>query len=353
MHMVARLQVSASRHRCGAGGTAAGKEEVNSYSITAAFDPKLTVATGRERPEADLLNSGWRGYKGAMQRPNHVGRFTRLGAMAGDAQPVWPANRSYVKVLARFTTTNELAKLGEHDVEVRRDLESVAPHISRLLNIGLEFYNHDKDWVHLKNEEDFRFIVRVPAGKRYKVEAVYSTGRDMAMYMGSSLLEINTDFGRYPTLTSVVEHFKDSWVYGGYPPEILEEAKKVCTDHGIELWSVGQMITLFNRQERLLEAVRSTLEMLKRSDLYREENGEIIVKKEANITLSGVSGSSININSAGATATVKTSYQQPAVFDELIAAVKTQGFDGKTEGELLKNVEDLAVGHKEGPFREA
>lgn len=238
-------------------------------------------------------------------------------------------------------------------MEVRRDLESVAPHISRLLNIGLEFYKHDKDWVHLKNEEDFRFIVRIPAEKRYKVEAIYSTGRDMAIFMGSSLLEINTDFGRYPTLNSVVEHFKKSWVYGAYSPEILEEARQVCTDHGVELWSVGQMITLFNRQESLLEAVRSTLEMLKRSDLYKEENGEIIMKKETSITLSGVSGSSININSAGATATVKNTYQQPAVFDDLIAAVKTQRFDEKTEGELLKNVEELAVGHKEGRFRDA
>lgn len=238
-------------------------------------------------------------------------------------------------------------------MEVRQDLESVASHISRLLSIGLEFCNRDKDWVHLKNEEDFRYIIRIPEGKRYKVEAVYSTGRDIAMFMGGSLLEINTDFGRYPTLTSVVEHFKDTWVYGGYSPKILEEAKQICSEHGVELWSVGQMITLFARQERLLEAVRSTLEVLKRSDLYREENGEIIVKNDASITLSGVSGSSINIHSAGATATVKTTYQQPAVFDELVAAVKAQGFDEKTEGDLLKNVKDLTIGHKDGRFREA
>lgn len=266
---------------------------------------------------------------------------------------MWSANSSYVKVVAWFTRANEPAKLGEQDVKVRQDLESVAPHISRLLNIGLEFYNHDKDWVHLKNEEDFKLIFRLPSEKRYKVEAVYSTGRDMAMYMGSSLLEINTDFGRYPTLTSIIEHFKESWVYGGYSPEILDEAQKTCTDHDIELWSVGQMIKLFLRQEKLLEAVRSTFEMLKRSDLYREENGEIILKNEASITVSGVSGSSININSAGASATVKTSYLQPAVFDELIAAVKAQEFDKKTEGELLDNVENLVAGHKEGRFQEA
>jgi len=265
----------------------------------------------------------------------------------------WPVERAHVKIVAHFRRTNEFPKAGEHYVEVRRDLESVAPHISRLLNIGLEFCKHDKDWVHLKNGEDFRFISRVPYGSRYKVEAVYSTGRDMAMYMGGSLVEINSDFGRYPTLTSIIDNFKDSWVYGGYPSEIPEIATKVCSDHGVELWSVGHMISLFRRQETLLEAVRSTLEMLKRSDLYKEENGEIIVKQEANITLSGVSGSSININSSGATATVKTIYQQPAVFDELIAAVKAQGFEGKAEEKLLRNVEDLAVGHKVGRFQEA
>ncbi len=245
-----------------------------------------------------------------------------------------------------------LPRLGEQALKIRQDLESVAPHITRLLNIGMEFYNHDKDWVHLKNEEDFKFIYRVPSNERYKVEAIYSTGRDMAMYMGSYLLEINTDYGRFPTLNSVIEHFKESWVYGGYSPEIVSEARKTCTDHGIELWSVGRMIQLFQRQENLLEAVRSTFEILKRSDLYREENGEIIVKNEG-IALSGISGSSININSANATATVTTNYVQPAVFDELVAAVKAQGLDEKTEEKLLNNVKSLAIGHKEGRFQEA
>ncbi|WP_409283237.1 hypothetical protein [Pseudomonas protegens] len=171
--------------------------------------------------------------------------------------------------------------------------------------------------------------------------------------MGGFLVEINTDFGNYPTLNSIVEHFKDSWVYGGYSPDIPQDALNVCADHGLKLWSVEQMVSLFKRQESLLGAVRSTLEILKRSDLYREENGEVIVKQEANITLNGVSGSSININSAGATATVKTSYQQPAVFDELVAAVKAQSLDGKTEEELLKNVEELTIAHKEGRFQDA
>lgn len=246
-----------------------------------------------------------------------------------------------------------MAEAGERDVEVRRDLESVAPHISRLLNIGLEFCRHDKDWVHLKNDEDFKFIAGVPHNKRHIVENLYSTGRDMAMFMGGFLVEINTDFGRYPTLTSIVEHFKDSWAYGGYSSEIPQEALNVCAEHSLDLWSVRQMVSLFKRQESLLEAVRSSLEMLKRSDLYREENGEVIVKQESNITLSGVSGSSININSAGATASVKTSYQQPAVFDDLVAAVKAQSFDGETESKLLKNVDDLAVAHKNGRFRDA
>ncbi len=238
-------------------------------------------------------------------------------------------------------------------MEVRRDLESVASHISRLHNIGLEFRRHDRDWAHLKNDEDFRFTAGVPHNERHRVENLYSTGRDIAIYMGGFLVEINTDFGNYPTLNSIVEHFKDSWVYGGYSPDIPQDALNVCADHGLKLWSVEQMVSLFKRQESLLGAVRSTLEILKRSDLYREENGEVIVKQEANITLNGVSGSSININSAGATATVKTSYQQPAVFDELVAAVKAQSLDGKTEEELLKNVEELTIAHKEGRFQDA
>ncbi|WP_312479437.1 hypothetical protein [Stutzerimonas nitrititolerans] len=238
-------------------------------------------------------------------------------------------------------------------MDIRKDLESVAPSISRLLSVGEEFRGFDKDWSHLKNQEDFRFISRVPHQERYKVEALYAGGRDMAIYMYDSLLSINYDFSRYPTLTAIIEAFKNSWVYGNYDQEVPDVAKATCEKHDVNLWSVNQMVALFKKQEQLLAAVRVTLQMLQDSDLYKMENGIKIMKQEANINVSGVSGSSININSAGATASVTNNYNEPTIFADLISAIKSNGFDSETESKLIDNVQALAASHQSGGFKEA
>jgi hypothetical protein len=238
-------------------------------------------------------------------------------------------------------------------LDIRKDLESVAPYISRLLSVGEEFRTFDRDWSHLKNQEDFRFISRIPHQERHKVEALYAEGRDMAIYMYDSLLATNYDFSRYPTLTTIIEAFKNSWAYGNYDQEIPDVAKATCAKHDVNLWSVNQMAALFKKQEQLLAAVRVTLQMLQDSDLYKMENGIKIMKQEANIHVSGVSGSSININSAGATASVTNNYNEPTIFADLISAIKSNGFDGETESKLIDNVQALAASHQSGGFKEA
>lgn len=238
-------------------------------------------------------------------------------------------------------------------MEIRKDLDSVAPYISRLLSIGEEFRTFDKDWSHLKNQEDFRFVSMVPYEKRHKVEAVYADGRDMAIYMYDALLSINSDFNRYPTVTAIVEAFKNTWVYGSYDPEVPNVAKEVCAKHNVDLWSISQMVALFKKQEQLLEVVRVTLRILENSDLYKMENGIPIMKQEANIQVSGNSGSSININSSEATASVTTNYNEPTIFSEMISAIKSNMLDNTTEKVLIDNVQALAASHQSGGFKEA
>lgn len=58
------------------------------------------------------------------------------------------------------------------------------------------------------------------------MEAVYAEGRDMALYMSDELLSINSDFSKFPTLTAIIERFKDTWVYGNYDSEVPNIAKK-------------------------------------------------------------------------------------------------------------------------------
>jgi predicted ribosome-associated RNA-binding protein Tma20 len=184
------------------------------------------------------------------------------------------------------------------------------------------------------------------------VEALYADGRDMAIYMYDSLLAINSDFSRYPTLTAIIEAFKNSWAYENYDKEVPDVAKATCAKHEVNLWSVNQMAALFKKQEQLLAAVCVTLQILKDSDLYKMENGIKTMKQETNIHVSGVSGSSININSAGATASVTNNYNEPTIFADLITAIKSNNFDGETESKLIDNVQALAASHQSGGFKE-
>jgi hypothetical protein len=72
------------------------------------------------------------------------------------------------------------------------------------------------------------------------------------------------------------------------------------------------------------------------------------MKQEANIHVSGNSGSSINIHSSGATATTTTNYNEPTIFNEMIEAIKSKSFDSATESSLIDNVQALAVSHQSG-----
>ena len=240
------------------------------------------------------------------------------------------------------------------ELEIRKDFEEVSSYIARLLSFSKEFSEHNMYWSRLKNQEDFRFISRVPHTERYKVEALYSTGRDMAIYMERTLAEINYDFSRFPTLTSVVEGFDGTWVFGNYDEQIPDIAVEVCEKNEVRLWSVDQMYNLFKKQEKVLAAIRVTLNLLKSSNLYRLENGmEIMGDKQQTINVSGVSGSSININSENASATVSQTYNEPVIFNEMIQAIKSAGLGDADSQKLIDNTQALAVAHENGNFSEA
>lgn len=239
-------------------------------------------------------------------------------------------------------------------MEIRKDLEEVSPHIARLLSFANEFSANNKDWSHLKNQEDFRFIYRLPNSERPKVEALYCDGRDMAIYMGGTLAEINYDFSRFPTLTSIVEGFDESWVSGNYDETVPDTAIEICKLHDVNIWSVNQMFHLFKRQEKLLSAIRGTMNILKGSDLYKLENGiKIMSKDKATINVSGVSNSSININSDNSTALVNQTYNEPEIFGEIVSAINSADLDDGVKQELLDSTQALALSHENGTFSSA
>jgi hypothetical protein len=239
-------------------------------------------------------------------------------------------------------------------VDIRKDLETVSPYIARLLSFAKEFSNNNKDWSHYKNQEDFERVHRIPDNDRHKVEALYCDGRDMAIYMASTLAEINYDFSRFPSLTSIVEGFDKSWVNGNYDPSVPDVAIEICKSHDVDIWAVNEMFNLFRRQEKLLSAIRGTLDILKASDLYKLENGiEIMSKDNTTINVSGISSSSVNINSDNAIATVNQAYSEPEVFGEIISAIKSTDLGPEIQKNLIDSTQALSLSHENGNFSDA
>ena len=180
--------------------------------------------------------------------------------------------------------------------DVRCDLKQVEAQIARLLAIGADFRAKDEDWSHLKNREDWgRNIPQIKDGlKQAKVERVYCDGRDMAGFMADALLSINFDMSRYPTLSSIIERFRGTWIDNDLDP-IVEEAQIIHEELGLNCWAFNQMVHVFKTQQNLARVVRQTLDLLKDSDLYKQENGLPIQKDIPTVSISNVSGSNVSV----------------------------------------------------------
>ena len=109
-----------------------------------------------------------------------------------------------------------------------------------------------------------------------------------------------------PTLTHFITSFEGGWVYQIEDLEAIStKAKNRCSEIDCNLWSVEQMIYLFDEQLKLLGAVADTLKILKTGRLYKIENGEIELsdglddgvssKKQAG----GITAKTVNIGNAG------------------------------------------------------
>lgn len=228
---------------------------------------------------------------------------------------------------------------------VRNDLRDVEGLISRLLSIGETFRRNDQDWSHMKNKEDWHRIDRADDGrKKVQIERIYSDGRDMAFFMSDALCAINYDFMKYPTLTSIVEGFKSTWVYSELEP-MLAAGRAAHEELELNNWAFSQMAVLFQGQIDLANAVRQTLDMLRATDLYKLENGLPVEKDKGGVTIQHVSNSAISVHSSGVTQTVTS---DSSVFAELVKALQASHIEERDQ--LVGLVEEMSKQHGGGTF---
>lgn len=229
-------------------------------------------------------------------------------------------------------------------MEVRRDLNDVEPLISRLLSIGEEYRNKDKWWSHLKNNEDWgQTVWPIKDGlKKAKIERVYADGRDMGLFMSDALAAINFDITTYPTLTSIIKRFENTWVYNDLQ-YVIDEAQQAFDELSLNSWAFNQMVTAFEEQMNLAEVVKQTLLLLEKSNLYKLESGLPVNNEKPSISIQNVSNSNIAVQSEGAQQSIAINEQ---VFEDLLAAIKASDIESKEP--LITAVEDMQTESKSG-----
>lgn len=161
-------------------------------------------------------------------------------------------------------------------MKIRPDLEAASPLLYRLVEYANVFdRNNQNNWPHLKNKEDFSKVYALPFPQRGPIEQIYCDGRDLAFFMGSRLVEFN-DAGLFPTLKTFADSFAGGWID---QTDLLQETSQLAKEKAGELrhslWSVQEMITLFDEQIKLVTAVKQTIESLKQTDIYKLENASI------------------------------------------------------------------------------
>ena len=224
-------------------------------------------------------------------------------------------------------------------MDIRKDFESAATYLQRLAGIGEVFVRYNLDtWPHLKNNEDFRKIYNLPEPLTRQFEQIYMKGRDCAYFMGSRLREFN-DVGQFPTFSMYVDSFESTWAYGHVDLQhFIEKIRESTASQETTPWAVGRMVEVFDDQLMLLKAVRETVELLRTTNLYRIEKGEVPVEKEHRIHIGQITGR-VNINSIdNSTNTVNDS---SSVFSRLRNAIENSDIDTLTKVCLLQGIESM------------
>jgi len=242
-------------------------------------------------------------------------------------------------------------------MEIRKDLEPVSQHLQRLLTYGEVFHqNNVKEWSDLCSQQDFDKIYQLSPDDMNPLEEIYKTGRDLAVHMSQKLQAFNYAED-YPTLSSYIESLSKGWLA---EIDILENISQTAKDKCSELksypWAIKAMLVLFDKQIDLLRSIRTTLDIMKISDLYKLENGELDMSfkypnQTTNITnISNVSGK-VNYQSEDHSVNI-TSSNVGQLFSDINNAIDQSNINKDEKQKLSTLVSELEKSHSKGNFKE-
>lgn len=224
-------------------------------------------------------------------------------------------------------------------MEMRKDFESVSTFLYRLAGIGTEFDRlNNEDWPHLKNFEDFEKVYALPPPQRHLLEDLYGKGRECAIFMGSHLKEFN-NVRRFPSLVSYIDSFDNTWAYDQDSLQtFIDKVKFIVESLDQSPWAVRKMVHVFESQLSLLSAVRDTVTLLKQTNLYKIEKGEMPVEKEPSITFGPISGK-VNINSTDNSTNITVN--SSPIFASITDAISNSSIEVQEKAQLLARIDAM------------
>lgn len=181
-------------------------------------------------------------------------------------------NTGIGQIKNNYGTVNVNPKNDEDGFKVRLNFESVRDEIYSLFELGKVFRGYDRNWIHLKTQEDFSKIYDFEFNIRDIFEKNYIYGKSCAYEVSMTLLSINSD---YPSLTSIINELKKDLINVEKINELqntLNKSKNMIESQNVNLYSINAMNILLEKQIQSLNEVLRVVRMLEFSDLYKKEN---------------------------------------------------------------------------------
>lgn len=168
---------------------------------------------------------------------------------------------------------------------MRSDLKQIEDKASRIFEYAKTLDELERQWSHLKNQEDYPATWKLPPALGEPIGNLYAGGRQDAINVKNWFLELD-DPSQKPTLSSFVDTTLPALKRTIDETKIRLELAEIAHDKlDSKFWSVSQMIQLTIRQSDIISAAIRTLESMKNTNLYREEQGETVMLDKPSITI--------------------------------------------------------------------
>lgn len=157
---------------------------------------------------------------------------------------------------------------------MREDFEPIKQLMQRPVVLAKQLTNlNGIDWVHLKTQEDFDTLYRLPSEICLRLTKIYVVGRQFASEVSYMLKEFE-DAALYPSFKSWVDEVGAA--ISQALPKLKDTIQSVREQHdklNESFYSIEEMLRLTEQQVAIAEALLMWVEVARKSSLYQTDAG--------------------------------------------------------------------------------